>query len=174
MGQNWCVAVLAVLCVIEIVVDKVPGADHVNDVVQTFVRPAAGAVLFASQAGTITGVHPGVWIVIGLMFAGTVHAAKMAIRPVVNLTTAGIGAPVVSVLEDLVSTVTALVAIFAPVLVVVAVGTFGWIGWKAYRRFRTRAVRVRAIPQQTVSVESVRVLDGAESELVGSGWGGGV
>ena len=44
MGKSWCVAIFAVLCVIELIVDKVPGADHVNDVVQSFVRPTAGAI----------------------------------------------------------------------------------------------------------------------------------
>jgi uncharacterized membrane protein len=177
MGQTWCVVLLSVLCVIEIIVDKVPGADHVNDVIQSFVRPAAGAILFASQAGTMTHVHPGVWIVIGLMFSGMVHATKMAVRPVVNLTTAGIGAPVVSMLEDLISTVMSLLAIFAPVFVAAGIATFGCLGWMAYRRFRTRPVVVRAIPVaeggdgQRVLVQSVRVED---EELVGSAWGGGV
>ncbi|HUO06892.1 MAG TPA: DUF4126 domain-containing protein [Phycisphaerae bacterium] len=172
MGQTWCVVLLAVLCVIEIVVDKVPGADHVNDVIQTFVRPTAGAVLFASQAGTMTGVHPGVWIVMGLMFAGLVHVTKMSVRPVVNLTTGGIGAPVVSVLEDLIATVMSLVALLAPVFVVVGIGVFGWVGWKAYKRFRTRPVVVRAVPMGEVGVASVRVIESREEELVG--WGGGV
>ncbi len=133
MGQNWCVILLSVLCVVEIIVDKVPGADHVNDVIQSFVRPTAGAILFASQTGTITGVHPGVWIVIGLLFSGMVHGTKMAIRPVVNVTTAGIGAPVMSVLEDLMSTVMSLVAIFAPVLVVAAGFGMSLVAWKAYK-----------------------------------------
>jgi hypothetical protein len=180
MGQNWCVAILAVLCLIELIVDKVPGADHINDVIQSFVRPTAGAILFASQTGTITGVHPGVWIVIGLMFSGMVHGTKMAIRPVVNVTTGGIGAPVVSVLEDLMSTVMSLVAIFAPVLVVLAGFGMSWVAWKAYKKFRTKPVVVKAVPQpesprgpQRVMVSSVRIL-GNEEELVGSGWGGGV
>ena len=180
MGQNWCVVLLAVLCVIEIIVDKVPGADHVNDVIQSFVRPTAGAILFASQAGTITGVHPGVWIVIGLLFSGLVHGTKMAIRPVVNVTTAGIGAPVMSVLEDLISTVMTLVAIFAPVLVVLAGFAMSWVAWMAYKQFRTRPVVVRAVPQpearpvpQRLMVSTVRV-GGGEEELVGSGWSGGV
>jgi uncharacterized membrane protein len=180
MGQNWCVILLAVLCVIELIVDKVPGADHVNDIIQSFVRPTAGAILFASQAGTITGVHPGVWIVIGLLFSGMVHGTKMAVRPVVNVTTAGIGAPIISALEDLMSTVISLVAIFAPILVVLAGFGMSFVAWKAYRKFRTRPVVVKAVPQpgpsaapQRVMVSSVRVI-GDEGELVGSGWGGGV
>src|SRR4051812_27724382 len=70
MGSWWVIAILVVLCIVELVVDKIPGADHINDVVQTFLRPTAGAILFASQAGVISGVHPSVWIVIGLLMSG--------------------------------------------------------------------------------------------------------
>jgi hypothetical protein len=45
------IGVLVVLLALEVVVDKVPGADHVNDVVQAFVRPAAGALLFLGGSG---------------------------------------------------------------------------------------------------------------------------
>ena len=115
--------------------------------------------------GTVTTVHPGVWIVIGLVLSGGVHTVKTLTRPVVNLTTAGIGGPVVSLLEDLVSTVVSLLALLAPVFVVLAMVVFGWIGWKAYRRFRTQAVRVRAVP---VGMDE-------EGQLVAGGaWGGGV
>ena len=44
------IGALGVLLALELVVDKVPAADHVNDVVQTFIRPAAGAVLFLGGA----------------------------------------------------------------------------------------------------------------------------
>ena len=95
MGHTLCI-VLGGVCVRRTDRRQSPQrADHVNDVIQSFVRPTAGAILFASQAGTVTGVHPGVWIVIGLLFSGMVHGTKMAILSVVNVTTAGISAPVI-------------------------------------------------------------------------------
>ena len=47
LGSGWCIALLIVLLIVELVVDKVPGADHVNDVIHTAIRPAAAAILFA-------------------------------------------------------------------------------------------------------------------------------
>ena len=45
IGSWWAIGILAVLLVIEMLVDKVPAVDTVNDVIQTFVRPAAGALM---------------------------------------------------------------------------------------------------------------------------------
>ena len=39
---------VAVLLLAELVLDKVPVVDHVNDAVQTLVRPTVGGVIFAA------------------------------------------------------------------------------------------------------------------------------
>lgn len=135
MGTWWCITILTILCVIELVVDKVPGADHVNDAVQTVVRPTAGAILFASQTGAISSAHPGVWITIGLLTAGGVHAVKAVARPPLNVATVGIAAPVVSTLENVVSTVVSVLAIVAPLLALAVMALVGWLAFMAFRRF---------------------------------------
>ena len=50
---------MAVLLAVEVIVDKVPAADHVNDVVNTIVRPTAGALLMVAVSGNAEGVRPG-------------------------------------------------------------------------------------------------------------------
>jgi len=119
LTTTWAIALIAVFLVIEIVVDKIPVADHANDVVQTFIRPATGALLFAAETGMITDVHPGIALALGLVTALGVHGTKAAVRPVVNATTAGFGAPVVSAIEDGISVVTTALAIFLPIVMVV-------------------------------------------------------
>ncbi len=54
----WIIGLLAVLSLIEFFADKVPAVNHVNDIIQAFVRPAAGAVVFAASADVITDVTP--------------------------------------------------------------------------------------------------------------------
>jgi Domain of unknown function (DUF4126) len=132
---SWPVIVLLiVLLTIEIVVDKIPGVDHLNDLIQTVIRPAAGAILMLAATGVV-GLSPAIAIPLGLVAAGSVHAAKATARPAVTLGTAGMFNPVVSVGEDIVATVASLVAIFLPLLVLVVLALFaGFVIWSIVRR----------------------------------------
>ena len=142
--SSWpAIATLAALLLIEEVVDKVAGADHVNDLVQTAVRPAAGAlVMLAATHGELS---PEVAAAAGLALAGTAHATKAGIRPMVTLGTAGIGNPVVSLLEDLVAVAVVIVALVVPVLVVLVLAGLALLAVVAFRR--VRRVRARSRPQ---------------------------
>jgi len=134
--------VLGVLFAIEFLADKVPGVDSVNDVVQTVVRPAAGAVLMAGSLGIGTDLPPWVGVVAGIITAGGIHATKAAARPVVNVSTAGVGGPVVSLIEDAVSLAASLLAVLAPLLLIVFVaGLVWWLRRMWVRRRESRALR---------------------------------
>ena len=54
----WVIGVLAALSLVEFFADKVPTVNHINDAIQTFVRPAAGAIAFAASAKVVTDVNP--------------------------------------------------------------------------------------------------------------------
>ena len=133
--SSWpAIATLAVLLAIEEVVDKVAGADHANDLVQTFVRPAAGAlVMLASTQGDLP---PEVAAAAGLALAGTAHAAKAGLRPVVTVGTAGIGNPVVSFAEDVLAVGAVVIALVVPVLVVLVLAGLAVLAVVALRRVR--------------------------------------
>jgi uncharacterized membrane protein len=135
----WVIGALAILTLVEFFADKFPAVNHVNDVIQTFVRPTAGAVLFAASTGAATQIHPVVAIIAGLLIAGSVHATKsLAIRPAVTATTAGAGNVPVSLLEDLVAAVISILAVIVPVLIaalIIVVTAF--IVWWLWRRANT-------------------------------------
>ncbi|MER2600675.1 MAG: DUF4126 domain-containing protein [Caldilineales bacterium] len=134
----WVIGVLAVLLLIEIVADKVPVVDHANDVIQTAVRPAAGALLFAANTNVVTDIHPALALVAGLLVAGGVHATKATVRPVVTATTGGLGNPVVSTIEDIVALVVSVLAILLPVLTFIALVVLVIIIWTKWRRYKAR------------------------------------
>ncbi|MDF1512909.1 MAG: DUF4126 domain-containing protein [Anaerolineae bacterium] len=115
----WIIAVLVVLLVIEELADKIPAVDTINDIVQTLVRPTAGAILFASTTQQSIHMHPILAFGCGIILAGSVHVIKAGARPVVTAMTAGTGNPIVSTIEDIISAVTSIVAIIFPYLVVV-------------------------------------------------------
>ncbi len=163
LSSTGAIAVVVLLLTIEVVVDKVPGLDHANDLVQSAIRPAAGAVLAmavataaaGSPAGAAVvpgggadagGLNPVLAMLIGLVTAGAVHAAKATARPAVTLGTGGIGNPLVSVGEDLIAAVAAVVALFAPLLVLVLlVGFLGFVVW-SFRRLRRLGPRPGRYP----------------------------
>jgi hypothetical protein len=115
----WIIALLAVLLVIEELADKIPAVDTINDVVQTLVRPTAGAILFAATTQSSINMHPVLAFGCGLVLAGTVHVVKSGSRPVVTALSAGTVNPLVSTVEDVVSAVTSFISILFPYLLVV-------------------------------------------------------
>jgi hypothetical protein len=140
LESPWIIGLLSVLVLIEFFADKFPAVNHVNDAIQTFVRPVAGALLFAASAKVITDIHPVLSLAAGLLVAGSVHAVKsLAIRPAVTATTAGAGNTPVSILEDIVSGVVSILSIVIPVLfAVLAIVITSWIVWKMWYRPRSR------------------------------------
>lgn len=118
LSNPWIVLMLCILVIIEMLADKVPAVNHLNDLVQTLIRPAAGAIAFAASANVVTDVSPILALACGLLVAGTVHVAKAgAVRPMVTATTGGAGNIPVSIAEDVVSTVLSFLAIVLPLLV---------------------------------------------------------
>ena len=116
LANEWVIGVLIVLLVIEMIVDKIPAADSLNDVIQTFVRPAAGAILFAASTNALE-VHPVLAAILGLVLAFSVHAVKATARPVVTASTGGLGNAFVSVGEDVVSAGVSIVALIMPLII---------------------------------------------------------
>ena len=137
----WIIGLLAVLSLIEFFADKIPAVDHVNDIIQTFIRPTAGAIVFAASANVITDVQPILSLGLGLLIAGGVHATKAwAVRPAVTVATAGTGNAVVSTIEDMIATGLSIVAIVVPVVIgCILVMVTAWIIWRWYRKARREA-----------------------------------
>ncbi|NLN70423.1 MAG: DUF4126 domain-containing protein [Chloroflexi bacterium] len=129
----WIIGLLVVLSLVEFLADKIPAINHVNDILQTFIRPTAGAILFASSARVITEVNPILSIAIGVLVAGGVHAAKsVLVRPAVTAATAGAADVPVSVMEDVVATTISILSVIIPVLVaiillILLLGLVWWI-----------------------------------------------
>jgi Domain of unknown function (DUF4126) len=138
LENPWVIAALSVLLIIEFFADKVPAVNHVNDAIQTFIRPTAGAIVFASTTQVVTNMNPAVALILGLLVAGSVHVAKSAVfRPAVTATTAGVGTPVVSLMEDFAALVVSVAAVVVPVLVasviILLTALAIWLLWRRAR-----------------------------------------
>lgn len=141
----WVMGLLVVLSIFEFFADKIPAVNHINDIIQSFIRPAAGAVLFAASAQIVTDIHPVLSMLLGILVAGGVHAAKsLAVRPTVTATTAGAGNVPASMAEDFVSTVLSIIAVVVPVLIVsiiiILTAMVVWLLWRKANRNSLRRV----------------------------------
>lgn len=146
LGSTWepltswpVIAVIVILGAVEFFADKVPAVNHVNDAIQTFIRPTAGAILFAASTNVVTNIHPVVAMIAGLLVAGGVHVAKsVAVRPAVSVTTGGAGNVPASIAEDVVATLLSILAIVVPVavaaLIVLLTAFVIWLLWRRARR----------------------------------------
>lgn len=144
----WVIGLLVVLSVVEFFADKVPAVNHVNDIIQTFIRPAAGAVLFAASAQVVTDVNPILSMVLGVLVAGGVHAVKAAaVRPMVTASTGGAANTPVSIAEDVLSTILSLTAAVMPILIgaiiLMVIVLAIWLIWRRVSAERALANRVK-------------------------------
>jgi hypothetical protein len=146
LTNGWIIALLIVLSTIEFFADKVPLVNHVNDVVQTFVRPAAGAIVFAASTQVITNIHPVIALAAGLLIAGTVHIAKAgALRPAVTGITGGVANVAVSTAEDIVAVVISIISIVVPLIIgIIFIPLIAWVIWMIWRRSNRVALQSKA------------------------------
>jgi uncharacterized membrane protein len=146
MTSWWIIGLLAVLSFIEFFADKIPAINHANDVIQTFVRPVAGAIVFAASANVITEVHPVIALGAGVLVSGTVHAVKStAVRPAVTASTGGTGNVPVSMAEDIFATGLSIIAIIIPILIAfILIFFLALVVWLIWRRNRRKALEQAA------------------------------
>jgi uncharacterized membrane protein len=155
-GLTWLsswpsIIIFSVLLLVEIVLDKIPGVDHVNDIIQTAVRPVVGAVIFAATAAADVVESSQFWkdnewlgYVLGAIMASIVHIGKATSRTAINAATAGVGSPVASVAEDGVAVGLSFSAILVPWLVALILLAMGAAVYRIVTTGRRRRERKAA------------------------------
>jgi len=84
LASPWVMGVAAILFGLNFFADKIPYIDSINDILQTFVRVPAGALL---AYGAATGLSPEVAVIAGLLggtLAAGTHVAKTGTRALIN------------------------------------------------------------------------------------------
>lgn len=150
IGSWWAIGIAALLLISEVVLDKIPAVDSVNDMAGTIIRPLTGGVIGAGVQASgqldhsqFMQEHSWIGFVGGLVIAGIMHSGKTAVRPVANVSTGGIAAPVLSVTEDISALFLSLAAVFIPILVVAILALMAWAGYVLVRRIRRFTKRSR-------------------------------
>lgn len=151
LGRTDVLVIALVMFAVELVVDKIPMADSLWDVVSTVVRPAAGAFVAYQFAGDSSGVDQALLTALGGGTALTSHGIKTGIRLAVNTSPEPFSNIIVSTAEDVsVVAVVALVTshpwialgisaslLIAGVATVILLWRVVRKGWRRYRRVTT-------------------------------------
>jgi len=138
---SWPVIIVAlVLFVVEFVADKIQFVDSAWDIIHTFIRIPAGAILAATAFGDFDRRVQVIALLVGGGLALTSHGTKAATRALVNASPEPVSNIVVSLSEDVLAVVTMVLAMVFPFLVffVIAAGLLlsFWILPRVLRFFR--------------------------------------
>ncbi len=115
----WVIGIALVLFVIEFVADKIPYVDSTWDVVHTFIRIPAGAVLAAAAFGDFNRSVQLVALLLGGGLALSAHGTKASARAAINLSPEPASNIVVSLIEDVVAVGSILLAYLLPAVLIV-------------------------------------------------------
>jgi hypothetical protein len=136
----WVIGVALFLFVIEFIADKIQLVDSVWDIIHTFIRIPAGAVLAATAFGDFDRSVQVIALLLGGGLALSSHGTKAATRALINTSPEPVSNIVVSLSEDLLAVVTVAAAVFLPVVVflIIAVGLIFsfWLLPRVIRFFR--------------------------------------
>jgi len=146
--HGWVIGVAIALYVIEFVADKVPWVDSTWDVIHTFIRIPAGAVLAAAAFGDFDRSIQMIALLLGGGLALSSHGTKAATRAVLNTLPEPVTNAVVSVVEDVLAIVSIVAAVFFPILLflIVAAGLVVsiYLFNRILRFFRTVTRKIRS------------------------------
>jgi len=139
LGSIPAIAALGVAAVLEFAGDKIPVVDHALNVVGAVTRPIAGAIAAASVfAGLDPTTAAVAGIIVGAPTAFAFNAFQGGTRLTSTATTGGLGNPLLSLIEDVLSLGMVLVAFLAPVIVPLVLIGLAVLVFRLAKRLRER------------------------------------
>jgi hypothetical protein len=145
----WIIGVAAFLYLIEFVADKIPYVDSVWDVVHTFIRVPAGAIVAYATTNQMDESVGVIATLLGGTLAFSSHGTKAALRAGANLSPEPVSNWALSIVEDIIAFAGVVLAVFAPILIAIVLVVFAiffvWFAPKVFRAVRKLFSGIRAI-----------------------------
>ena len=140
LNNWWIIGVAGGLFIVEFFADKIPYVDSVWDVIHTFIRIPAGAIV---AYGATQQLDPSIYItafLVGGGLATAAHGSKAALRIGANFSPEPVSNWILSLSEDGIAIVGVILAVFAPMVIagvlIVFVLLFVWFAPKVLRGLR--------------------------------------
>jgi len=145
----WIIGVAGTLYLIEFFADKIPYVDSVWDVVHTFIRVPAGAIVAYAATNQMDESVGVIATLLGGGLAFSSHGTKAALRATANLSPEPVSNWALSIVEDIIAFVGAILSVFAPVVIAIVLVIFMiffvWFFPKVVRAVRRIFNAVRAL-----------------------------
>ena len=136
----WVIGIAGFLFLVEFFADKIPYIDSVWDVIHTFIRIPAGAIVAYAATSEIDPTISVIATLLGGGLALSSHGTKAALRATANLSPEPFSNWILSLVEDFIAIVGTLLAVLAPVLIMIVLGVFliffVWFVPKVFRAIR--------------------------------------
>jgi hypothetical protein len=149
LSRGWVIGVAAVLYLVEFLADKIPVVDSVWDLIHTFIRVPAGAVLAASAFAHFDPAVRAIALLAGGTLALGSHGTKASVRMTANASPEPFSNIFLSVVEDVFTIGLAALAAFHPVVMLAILAAFilllVWLGPKIFRAIRRMLRQMGAI-----------------------------
>src|SRR5262249_28615801 len=130
----WVIGVASALYVVEFFADKIPIVDSTWDVIHTFIRVPAGAILAAGAFGDFDRSIQLIALLLGGGLALSSHGTKAATRLALNASPEPVSNWIASIIEDILAVLSVVVSLFAPILIFVIVGTGLVVSFFVFKR----------------------------------------
>jgi len=142
LGNWWVIGVAACMYVVEFIADKIPAVDSAWDVIHTFIRVPAGAVMAAAAFSHADPVVRIIALLVGGGVALSSHGTKAAVRATANLSPEPFSNIALSLAEDAVAVGSSFLIAWFPVVmlgvVVLFLVVFFWLAPKILRAIKRR------------------------------------
>lgn len=145
----WIIGIAGFLYAIEFFADKIPYVDSVWDVIHTFIRVPAGALMAYAATNQTDASVMTIATLLGGGLALSSHGTKAAVRATANLSPEPVSNWILSIVEDIIAFIGTILAVFAPVLIAIVLILFGiffiWFAPKVICAFKRIFNAIRAI-----------------------------
>ncbi len=144
LASTPALIVFGAAVIFEVLADKIPALDHLLDLVQTVVRPLAGALVVAAALHPVSPLWAAiVGVLAGAPLAGAVHLGKAKIRLLSTLGTGGLASPILSFVEDAAVVICVALALVVSLVAFLLVLAGVLVTWRLVRGFLRRVGRLR-------------------------------
>ena len=122
LSHTWVIITAASLFAVQFIADKIPAVDSVWDVIHTFIRVPAGAILAATAFANFSPEVRLMALLVGGGIALSSHGAKTATRLAANTSPEPVSNVLLSLAGDGLSVGGSILAVSHPVLLITIVG----------------------------------------------------